>query len=82
MRDINATEFKARCLALLDEVAETGEVLTIRKHGRAVAQVQPWVPRWDGPPQTRLAGTVKFFGDVVRPALPHRAWDTERGEGP
>ena len=29
MKTINASEFKAKCLAILDEVAETGEVLTM-----------------------------------------------------
>jgi PHD/YefM family antitoxin component YafN of YafNO toxin-antitoxin module len=33
MRTINASEFKAKCLAILDEVAATGEMVTILKHG-------------------------------------------------
>jgi len=41
LREITATQFKARCLRLLDEVAETGETLVITKHGRAVARVEP-----------------------------------------
>jgi prevent-host-death family protein len=40
-REITATQFKARCLRLLDEVAETGETLIVTKHGRPVARVQP-----------------------------------------
>jgi len=41
LREITATQFKARCLRLLDEVAETGEALVITKHGRPVARVEP-----------------------------------------
>lgn len=41
LREITATQFKARCLRLLDEVAETGETLVITKHGRPVARVEP-----------------------------------------
>lgn len=41
IREITATQFKARCLRLLDEVAETGEPLVITKHGRPVARVEP-----------------------------------------
>lgn len=41
LREITATQFKARCLRLLDEVAETGESLVITKHGRPVARVEP-----------------------------------------
>jgi prevent-host-death family protein len=41
MSEITATQFKARCLRLLDEVAESGEPLVITKHGRPVARVEP-----------------------------------------
>ncbi len=41
MSEITATQFKARCLRLLDEVAETGEPLVITKHGRPVARLEP-----------------------------------------
>lgn len=40
-KEITATQFKARCLRLLDEVAETGESLVVTKHGRPVARVEP-----------------------------------------
>jgi prevent-host-death family protein len=40
-KQITATQFKARCLRLLDEVAETGETLVVTKHGRPVARVEP-----------------------------------------
>ena len=32
-RTIKASEFKARCLQLMDEVAETGEEIVITKYG-------------------------------------------------
>jgi prevent-host-death family protein len=41
MRSIAASQFKARCLALLDEVAETKETLVVTKRGKAVAKVVP-----------------------------------------
>jgi prevent-host-death family protein len=34
MRVMKASEFKARCLAILDEVERTGEVVVISKRGR------------------------------------------------
>lgn len=40
-KEITATQFKARCLRLLDEVAESGETLIVTKHGRPVARVEP-----------------------------------------
>lgn len=33
-RVVNATEFKAKCLSLLDEVAAQDETITITKRGR------------------------------------------------
>lgn len=36
-----ASEFKARCLALLDQVAATRAPIVITKHGRPVAKVVP-----------------------------------------
>lgn len=45
MREIKAGAFKARCLALLDEVAESGESIVITKRGKPVAQLTPVVVR-------------------------------------
>jgi prevent-host-death family protein len=38
---ITATQFKARCLRLLDEVAETHRPLEITKRGQVVARLEP-----------------------------------------
>lgn len=38
---VSATSFKARCLSMLDEVAESGAELIITKRGRPVARVSP-----------------------------------------
>ena len=40
-RIVSATEFKAKCLALLDEVEEQGGTITVTKRGRPVATVGP-----------------------------------------
>jgi prevent-host-death family protein len=40
-RTIPASQFKAKCLALLDEVAATGESIVVTKRGKPVAQVVP-----------------------------------------
>ncbi|MBL8538289.1 MAG: type II toxin-antitoxin system Phd/YefM family antitoxin [Hyphomonadaceae bacterium] len=36
-----ASEFKAKCLALMDEVARTGEPVVITKNGKPVAELGP-----------------------------------------
>jgi prevent-host-death family protein len=38
-RTVPAGKFKAQCLAMLDEVAATGEEIVVTKRGRAVARV-------------------------------------------
>ena len=40
-RPMPASEFKAKCLALMDEVARTGEPVVITKNGKPVAQLAP-----------------------------------------
>ena len=78
MKTISASEFKAKCLAILDEVADHGEIVTILKHGRPVAQLVPPAPRAQGHPQDQLRGTVELVGDVVEPAVEVEAWEVER----
>lgn len=80
MQTINATKFKAKCLAILDEVASTGETVVILKRGRPVAQLTPPVPAGARYPQEELFGTVSFQGDLTEPVLPADAWDAEQGE--
>ena len=65
-RKINAAAFKARCLALIDEVAESGEPITVTKRGKAKVQIVPVREK----PKTLLGatkGTFKILGDIVGP---------------
>lgn len=73
MRQINASDFKSHCLAILDEVASRGEEITILKRGRPVARLVP-IP--DQPyPQLALSGTVEILGDIVSPL--EETWEAE-----
>lgn len=48
---VSATEFKAKCLAIIDQVHATGDTVTITKRGRVVAKLvgatgddaRPWL---------------------------------------
>ena len=79
MRTINASDFKARCLAILDEVERTGEPVVILKRGKVVAELIRAFRGGARYPQDTLAGTVEFHGDVVGPALPPDAWEAVGG---
>ena len=70
-RTIGAAAFKARCLSLLDRVAETGESLVIIKRGKAVARVVPSRRT----PVASLRGSVAVRGDIVGPIL--ERWDAD-----
>ena len=66
-KTIPAGEFKARCLALLDEVAETGQPLLVTKRGKPVARLVPV----EAPPG--LLHSVKKEKDLVSPIA--EKWD-------
>jgi prevent-host-death family protein len=71
---ISASQFKARCLGLMDQVASTGEVLVITKNGRPVAELHPCAaPRRPSPfglhPEALIAGDVLAPIDTAWTAL-------------
>lgn len=80
MKTIAASEFKAKCLAILDRVAETGEPVVILKRGKPVAELTRPLPREAASPQAALVGSVRIRGDITGPVLPPDAWAAERGE--
>jgi len=74
------SKFKAQCLALLEDIARTGEPLLVTKRGKPLARVVATGAAGAAYPQLGLAGTVTIVGDIVGPALPVEAWDAMRGE--
>jgi prevent-host-death family protein len=54
MQEISSSEFKARCLALLDEIAEGGGEMVVTKDGRPLAKVVP------ADAEASLHGTVTY----------------------
>lgn len=75
MRTIKASEFKAKCLHIMDEVAETGDPITITKKGTPVAQLVPVRRK----PKTLfgiMKGSGVIIGDIISPV--DEEWDAER----
>ena len=65
-RTIKASEFKAKCLKLMDEVAETGEEIVITKNGRPVTRLVAYKAKknkWFGADE----GIIEITGDIVSP---------------
>ena len=72
---VGAAEFKARCLELMDHVANTGNAIVITKRGKPVARLAPMGSR-------RLSligalkGQIRIRGDIVGPI--GVSWDAGR----
>jgi prevent-host-death family protein len=64
---VPAGEFKAKCLKLLDQVAETREPLIITKRGKPVARLEPEPGAKRAPLFGSMKGTVTIQGDIISP---------------
>ena len=65
-RIVKALEFKAKCLALMDEVARTGNKLVITKNGKPVAEFGPHRAQGHNALGI-LKGNLIIKGDIVSP---------------
>ncbi len=69
MAKVGATEFKARCLELMDRVAKRRETYVITKHGKPVAKLVPA----DVPARKSsfgcMAGEMQIVGDLSEARL-------------
>lgn len=72
--EIAASEFKAKCLNLMDQVAQTHESLTITKHGVPVAKLVP-VEKEATPLFGFLRDSVKANDDILSPI--GEAWEAD-----
>jgi prevent-host-death family protein len=64
-RVVNATEFKAKCSAYLDDVEQHGKPVTILRRGRPVAVLGPAKKAVWKSPAGMWAGKVEIVGDIV-----------------
>lgn len=89
-RTIKASEFKAKCLELIDEIAESGEEIVITKQGRPVSRLVPYREEREKTqdsgntekPKTLFGlyrGKIEIHGDIVAPL--DVEWYAETGEG-
>jgi prevent-host-death family protein len=67
-RMIKASEFKAKCLALVNEVERTGQGFVITKNGKPIAELVPHRPRKR---KKNALGILKdrlfITGDIISP---------------
>lgn len=77
MTTIQASEFKAKCLALMDEVARTGVTILVTKNGKPVAELRPHRPPRIKSPLGLHKGRSVILGDIMAPVDPG-SWKASR----
>lgn len=78
METVSVSEFKAKCLGMLERVRKTGQPLLITKRGTPIAQVlAPPPPKPDTTTFGCMAEGTEEFGDIVEP-LPWEDWEVLR----
>jgi prevent-host-death family protein len=70
LREVAISEFKAKCLSLLEEVSKTKTPIRVTRRGKALADVIPASSdagerNWIG----SMSGTIEITGDVVSPVI-------------
>jgi prevent-host-death family protein len=73
MKQMRASVFKARCLAVMDDVQATGEPVIVTKRGKPVVKVIPIKPEKDvifG----FMADKFDIVGDIESPVVPLKDW--------
>ena len=74
MKEIAAAEFKARCLALMEDVRATRQPLLVTKRGKPVVKLVP-VDNGKDDFIGRLKGVFRVVGDIESPLVPLEDWD-------
>jgi prevent-host-death family protein len=79
MQEVAISEFKAKCLALLEQVRATKRPLRVNRFGKPVAEVFPTSPTveradWLG----SLADKTEILGDIISPVIEETDWEALR----
>jgi len=78
MKEVAISEFKAKCLDLLEQVQKTKKPIRITRFGKPVAEVIP--PSATGPADWigSMRDSMKIVGDIVSPAGDSEDWEVLR----
>lgn len=68
MKEVAISEFKAKCLGMLEEVRKTRRPIRVTRFGEPVAEVVPPSPeKTKGRRLGSMVGTAEIVGDIVGP---------------
>jgi prevent-host-death family protein len=76
MKEIDFSEFRVRCSAIIEQVRRTRQPIRVTRFGKPVAEVVPPTPEerpksWLG----CMAGTGEILGDIVGPTGSLSDWN-------
>lgn len=77
MRQVSVSEFKTHCLALLEDVARTGQPIVVVKRGRPLVRVTPSASVVTQHPQDTLRGLGKVLMDIEGPTSRASDWSAD-----
>ena len=79
MKEIAVSEFKAKCLGLIEEVRKTRKPIRLTRFGQPVAELVPAAPKKSAKRRLgTMAGTAEILGDIVGPTGSFDDWDAWR----
>lgn len=79
MKEVAISEFKAKCLGILEEVRRTRRPVRVTRFGKPVAEVVPPSPQTGkGRRLGSMVGTGEILGDIVGPTGSWDDWDAFR----
>ena len=78
MREVAISEFKAKCLALLDQVQKTKQPIRVTRFGKPVAEVVPPAAIASAGWLGSMKDTFEILGDIVSPADEEGDWEALR----
>ena len=73
MQTIQASEFKAKCLVLMDKIATSGETLVVTKKGIPIVEMKPYSGKRISSP-FGLHPDLEIHGDLLDP-LEENLWE-------
>jgi prevent-host-death family protein len=79
MKEVAISEFKAKCLGILQEVRKTRKPIRVTRFGEPVAEIVPsTAEKSKGRKLGSMAGTMKIVGDIIGPTGSFDDWDAWR----
>lgn len=79
MQEVAISEFKAKCLALLEQVRKTKKPLRVTRFGKPVADILPPAPTTGGAEWLgSMKGSMDIVGDIVSPVMAEDDWEAAR----